>query len=648
MKNNLKIFACAILAVAATVSCSKELNEVPASVTTLKLGVNNSKVVYHNNEVEWASADRIILFDTEGGKYVSEEAGADASYQKYHEFIFNDWNPEKTPAYAMFNFSATATPYENAELNGGAISAIVPSSQAIANNSSFSQYGTVSVGEVSESEGSFNVSLKNVCGVLKFQISTTDVVKYLVISSKEGIDLAGKISVSTESVKNGAPEYTVIEGEKSVKVYPGKNIATESGCFKSQTYMASILPSGTTEFTPVLYFVNKDGQVAKRTATQKVCVGRNEILDLKTIDGGTLDFKDELPAVLEIDLDFYNENNVNPLGTFAAKGDQDSTTGEEYDYSFPYVYEGIIKTSKTLPFTICKGTTDGAYYQYTTHSNTTYGDAERKVLYTFESGGWIKLPAVEERYLQSVSITIGNTNNKAWKIMTGPGEGEELYSSGSYKAAAGELATKTATFDESSGIKKGVSYYIYLNSAAKLHVYDIKLVYSVTLKPSIAISFTDTKENPFSGIQSTGTTADTAEEDDEFTLGEYKFVSVGKAGFQWSAGLWNRCGVGYLELPKISGYKLTSVYIKGGNADGKPFRFSSDTKPTIVPGGELVYLAKTNLEEGTGADAKNAKQENTWTFTDSYDPEKEYYLYASTSSCKAACMTLNYTYAELL
>ena len=82
---------------------------------------------------------------------------------------------------------------------------------------------------------------------------------------------------------------------------------------------------------------------------------------------GTLD--DTLPDEIVISLDFYNENDINPLGTFIEGVTNQKAAGEEYMWRYLYQVDGN-EMFKDFPFVVSKGLEANAEYKYTKPSKT--------------------------------------------------------------------------------------------------------------------------------------------------------------------------------------------------------------------------------------------------------------------------------------
>lgn len=425
----------------ALVSCSKAGSiQLDTRTIQLKTSSDLTKTVYHDNKVQWATQDRLIVFDEAGDKKVTENCGT--AYEDYHNFTVTDWPVERTPVYAIFNCSAYNEVYPDASISDEKISAILPQNQIIRNANSFAQHATVSVGAVTSSGEDFNAVLRNVNGILKFQFSD-ETIQSLEISSVEGVDLAGLINIPVSSVDAGAPAYEVTEGSKSVTLSVTSN-AANNGCFKTGAYyMASVLP-GT--FTPVLTITRKNGSSCVRTASKAVTLERNKMIDLGTIDGD---------ATWKLSMGFTSiaSNPFSNIGSTAlADGSTFQVKGMEGD------------------FVSLSGA--GVYW---------------KSALWFTAAGYIKFPSIAGYALESVTIAGGNSAGKPLKICkntdgnTASG-GDQVYIASADLGTGDGSTAANAKAEHTWNVRNSDEYYLRATSSS---IKIIKLVLVYTQVPAV-------------------------------------------------------------------------------------------------------------------------------------------------------------------
>ena len=162
-------------------------------------------------------------------------------------------------------------------------------------------------------------------------------------------------------------------------------------------------------------------------------------------------------------------------------------------------------------------------------------------------------------------------------------------------------------------------------------------------KPDIVLGFTSTSSNPFSGLATSKDDASTSNADFTQTVDgvTYTFTSVGSTGAYWSSAFWNNLA-GHIKLPRISGYKLHSILVQGANSTGKPICITTDTNGTTPGGGNTIYIASSNKGNADGSDASNAIQEYTFTLTDTYSANTDYYYRPQAKQIKLTKFQLTY------
>lgn len=426
----------------------------------------------------WTELDTLVVFDrdNEGVKFVT---GADGT-SPTAVFETGDWTG-KEPSYASVSEMAA-----DASCVDGTLSVRIASEQKAhtpeycpANVSAF-------VGKVrADIDNSRIDEMKPVMGFIRIPFIKTDITS-VTASAVGGEPMAGRVFVDYGALSSGEDNFwTASAGAQTVSLVPGESAVADGteGCFRAGAWLLAVLPQTYSEGIS-LSFKGADGSVLYSYTVGGdggLTVGRNETVTVDTPHA------DPLPETITISLDFYNDDNVNPLGFDApTAASENGTNGEDYVYSYDYVFRDQ-KQTENLIFTVCKGTAAAnARYYYAAPGSMTYGTVGRKILMFIATNAWIKVPAIEGRYLQSVTLSHGNGAPKQMMVK------DDLASKGNLgytSKAASQIATKdhlnTQTIawysDSATKTEMGRPYYLYFNSGASLRVYNITLVYTKEL-----------------------------------------------------------------------------------------------------------------------------------------------------------------------
>jgi len=431
----------------------------------------NTLCIQVTQDVE-SEYDSIVVLDSE------YKGSAFETYEKtfYKSVYFSTTWTGGRPAYG-FCLSGKKTPAVGSDKT---ISLNLPENQESGQNYE------MMAGKVLEENGDFKVNLHDARSFIRVAMDV-DIIASVKLSAPGGEMICGDIKVHIDSLSNDSTNFWVADkaGQmySSLQLVPGGD-DIKDGCFKPGTYDIALLPQFYSKGLKVTMY-DKDGKPAC-TKT----LGATDGYEMKRNDMDVVEYDDDtMPDVIKIVLDFYNEDNINPLGTFPAVSKQNSTTGETYNVKYEWEFEGEI-FSEDIPIVVCKGTVASGEYKYFAPSSMVYGEVGRKILNFVKENWWIKLPAIKGRYLKSVTVSHGNNYNKRCFIYTGPGTGQVCsYTSNSSQAiaTADHLNVETMSFPnelEYAAVHKtqiNTPYYLYGKGAAGIRIYKLEITYSKTL-----------------------------------------------------------------------------------------------------------------------------------------------------------------------
>jgi len=454
-----KIYSLILLtsAVSILASCQKEEFSMPVENTfkTLTVSANESetKALFKDEAkgtVAWHTSDKLVVFDvnddcrslthTETTGYVNANfsTGNWTGYEPHFAVA------SKTEDHVSF----TKTP--------GKLSVYLNESQTILDKKCFSSYAYLSLGRVKKNDDQYSVAKMNqLAGFVKFTLSRTDVA-YVVAEAIGGEHLCGWVDIDTTKFNNNVKDasadkdfWSLMKDSTKVSqlVVRPTTVLSESLIFPASDYYMMALPGTYSQGIRFTCYNSDNEAIITKTigASTGVTLERGQ----RIIVSSPIDKEELFPKTVNIKLDF---TKTNPLGTFTKSGDQ-TANGETYTYAYSEKVDD--KTySQNVNFTLFKGTAAGAYYYYST------GSSPYALAFASNTNA-IQLPAIENRYLKSVKITIKNTADKSGSIQTSKG----------YVAPAGESyicgftvpknSSYTISFNASdTKIKKGVGYWI--------------------------------------------------------------------------------------------------------------------------------------------------------------------------------------------
>ena len=404
-------------------SCGKIDQETPSTDGTTTLTISAStpatKTFWDQEveEVKWSKDDVVTVLGKDASVKSSKSSGSVSS----ENFTVEGWPTGVTPLYAVFTAQDNNTyeQYRPELTDNGEVQLTLKSDQQIFNRGSFGKVSNVSIGELTELEnGVYSTTMKNICGLIRLQL------KYpaysVTIEDLNGeTPLAGSAKIVME---NHVPE--VSENVKaSTSVTLTSRIGDDNGIMiAGRSYMACIYP-GT--FIPKITIkaTADDTNPVIITGKSPVTITRNEIMDF-----GELDNYVDPTADLVLTLDFasWPFNETKPSGTVTTDNNGKTYTLGKGKYPF-IIYNETIG------------------YKYITG----YLEANTSAKATFK----MKLPAIENRKLAKVAVSVKNTSGKYVGILN---ETDNTMASQDSAVISGSPYTL-----ELGTSKVNTSYYLY-------------------------------------------------------------------------------------------------------------------------------------------------------------------------------------------
>lgn len=420
----IKLFSIAATTLMAFASCSKEpvvspQKEATADIkTTLTVTAGCETRAWldasgSTNVMKWRTTDSLIVFDDE---LKGVALGTTAKNTPTATFTTAKWTG-RTPKYAAAycpNFNEAKVLTCQSE---GVMSVKFRAVHTIDNLSSSSFQSSAMVGKVEENAGAYSISeMKNVMGFIGFSLSTAKV-KTVTAESIGGEPMSGWVDVDYEKlVKGDKAFWTATSGkaqESLITLTPAPKGAANGGTeaaplFKAGTYYFAVLPQTYAQGIKFTLYDGNNEVIGEQTVGTNggVTVVRSQKLNIsKSLDSV------KLPDTVVIDL--YFGSGTNPLGFTSPGAANESESGETYDYTYTYEDPDTHETkTTTFPVMVCRGTLEdsSAYgYRYLATTGTSYGNGTKVVQFHKCLSGWIKAPAIEGRYLQSITLSHGNT-----------------------------------------------------------------------------------------------------------------------------------------------------------------------------------------------------------------------------------------------
>jgi len=466
------------LAVLFATACDENVDEgtVWDNPNFIRITVSSELMTTTNteNKVSWDRRDSLIVFDKNntGIKLGTTDDGTKAI------FYSHKWSGN-APTYAAYSTSSD----DISCTTDGILSVMLDREQQVGTVNAWAENAIVAVGKISGNSTAYKINpMKNVSGLIKIAMHDSTA-RSITIESIGGEIMTGYVDVNYANLELGDKAFWSATPGKpqssSVTIAPisGSDASTLDGCLKAGSYYVSVLPQFYADGLRIT--VNYSDTTLVRTLGEAdgITVPRSSF---RAFDGA---LDDTLPDVITIELNFYNENDENPLGTFVPVANQ-QTGGEKYSYTYHYTLDGT-PVSKDFTFTISKGN-NSATYQYFKAS----GLDHNVLIFGAKNNAWIELPGIPGRYLKSVSMSHGNTTAKRFRVQEGRNPVGKYYSSPLLSASGSTTpVTETVNFPTTAtsdvqiiNTIEGKSYTMEFTSGASLRVFDITVVYSKTLE----------------------------------------------------------------------------------------------------------------------------------------------------------------------
>ena len=229
-------------------------NQFTASVPSTKVSMNADFSLY------WEEGDLVSVFAPDGSNNLfTSDAQTGAKSTVLHggeEFVVD---PAQT-YYAIYPYSADNS------IDDGVITTTIPTVQSPVKGA-FPVNFAVAVSQAK------NLSFKNLCGLIGFNITQEDIVSVTIKAKGEQEYLTGKVAVNCANAS-----YTVVDGLTEV------TLVTKDK-FAEGTYYVAVLPQTFTGMTVTMF--KADGSVASVTNTAGFTLDRSSRVETGTIDGGT-------------------------------------------------------------------------------------------------------------------------------------------------------------------------------------------------------------------------------------------------------------------------------------------------------------------------------------------------------------------------
>ena len=449
------------------VSCSDDDSESAGTgnseTVELSLTASATRSSLLNEKVYWNPDDALKVYDASGAAKLFTNAATDVATTA--KFTCKTWDKEQTPLWAFYNGSAEAPVMKDAAT--GKFVAEVPAVQSAVSPGTFGDGANLSVGKIlpAVAGGGYEVEMKNICGLVKFDLanSGSDLMS-IALSDAGGTKLAGKVEIDCT---DGVPACSVVEGEGQETVtFTCRNAAISDG-----TYYFCLLP-GT--ITPCITFIRADGSMATLRMETPVEITRSAIVSLGIIDRN-IEFNDT--RTLSYDFLDWNAGISHPQsGMIAAASEiQEFYTSEGY---LLYSSAGLGRSAEL------------GFYSYRNVSAGTY----------------ITLPALPGMKLMKVFADLGGTVRNGYPSNSGApfiATSEGIQVTGGDPASDYEFI-KDGDQDSDpylwnlSGTRENTSYRLqFTDNVTGFGLQALKLVYKGTTESAdVAAVATGTGESP--------------------------------------------------------------------------------------------------------------------------------------------------------
>lgn len=389
--NKALIMTAAIMLAASCEQMSENSDIRPVELTpmTLTAGVDSdlqveTKTTYSGRKVFWEAGDAISVFFS-GDQITKQEFTATALYNDNTIATFEGLGDENAASYVAVYPHSDVNAYDGTNFTVNIPSVQVGVAQGFASGANTSvAYST---------DGT--ISFRNVGALIAFRFETPEaasITASVTIKAKTAVDgkYYGLTGTSTVALQDGIP--VAAEGSADHVTI----MAPEGGfeCGTNKVYYAVVYPGEVNGFemtyttntpTPMTSVIKND-----TPATLK----RNYLLSF----GMLSDPYELLPETIEMNIDFatwpFNESCI-----------YNSTVEGTYTYTLDYIFNGI-NLSKDFKFVMYGG--KGGSYAYS---------AEGSFFSPGIANSRITVPAIPERYLKSVKVSIKNAYTKKLTIV---------------------------------------------------------------------------------------------------------------------------------------------------------------------------------------------------------------------------------------
>lgn len=389
---NTTLIMTAAIMLAASCEQMSENNDIrPVELTpmTLTAGVDSdlqveTKTTYSGRKVFWEAGDAISVFFN-GDQITKQEFTATALYNDNTIATFEGLGDESAASYVAVYPHSDVNAYDGTNLTVNIPSVQVGVAQGFASGANTSvAYST---------DGT--ISFRNVGALIAFRFETP-----------EAAAITASVTIKAKTAVEG--KYYGLTGTSAVALQEGLPVAAEG----STDYVTIMAPEGGFECgtNKVYYAVVYPGEVngfemtyTTNTPTPMTSVIKNDTpATLKRnylLSFGMLsDPYELLPETIEMNIDFatwpFNESCI-----------YNSTVEGTYTYTLDYIFNGI-NLSKDFKFVMYGG--KGGSYAYS---------AEGSYFSPGIANSRITVPAIPERYLKSVKVSIKNAYTKKLTIV---------------------------------------------------------------------------------------------------------------------------------------------------------------------------------------------------------------------------------------
>ena len=244
-------------------SCTKE-EKAPVETTVSKgkvvfvasIDPATRTVLATGNKVEWLAGDVISVFDGKTNRSATtEDSGATAGFELEMQ--------TDGPWYALYPYSASAL------IKNSSIHTSLPAVQAAQANTFADDLNIA----VALSDSNNKLAFKNVLGLLKFELTSTDIASITLYGNDSEV-LAGDIAINYNS---GNPSWTSENPKRSIQINPSGE------AFAAGTYYIAVLPQ-TFAHGVSFTFKKSNGTYKHIKSTKSLALGRSTIKNLQSIE----------------------------------------------------------------------------------------------------------------------------------------------------------------------------------------------------------------------------------------------------------------------------------------------------------------------------------------------------------------------------